>query len=195
MIRARQVIAEIATWSPVPRWAATVFVAVMLAGWLTALAIAAILYDGAHQGPFPAGATVLLTCYPLIVATAVWLLRRAGSGLLAGAETDMWQATGNRQVDTSRQQQDFLTHLHHELRTPVTVVLGATQLLVKHGDSLSPADRQKLREAAYRHARSLSELVVDLTVGMDEALPGLSVSAEADDWSSRIGPRSPGSAG
>lgn len=92
-------------------------------------------------------------------------------------------------AEVSRRQRDFLTHVHHELRTPVTVVYGTIELLFQHGDRLDQHTQDRLRDAAYRNAKSLSRLVEDLTAGVDEALPGLASTQDVDNWSSSDGQR------
>lgn len=87
--------------------------------------------------------------------------------------------------EINRRQRDFLTHVHHELRTPVTVVFGTLELIAARGDDLCPADLDRLRDAAYRNAEVLSHLVEDLTGEVDQALPGLALAEDVNGWSSR----------
>lgn len=99
--------------------------------------------------------------------------------------------TAKARGETDRRQRDFLTHVHHELRTPVTAVYGCLELLAKHGEALDPTRRVQLQDVAYRHAVSLSQLVEDLTAEVDRALPGLALTDDINAWSSpprRIAP-------
>lgn len=100
------------------------------------------------------------------------------------AQTAALEETSAHQVEVNRRQHDVLIHVHHELRTPVTVVVGATQTLHVHGDALEEVQRHRLREVAARNAKVLTDLVEDLTNGVDQALPGLSADGHVDNWSS-----------
>lgn len=44
--------------------------------------------------------------------------------------------------------------------------------------------RSQLREAAYRNTEALTQLVEDLTRGVDQALPGMTFDGHVDNWSS-----------
>lgn len=64
--------------------------------------------------------------------------------------------------------QRFLTYVHHELRTPVTVIAGSTELLA-HAD-LDPDTISRLSGANLVHTRRLRELVEDLADGASAAI-------------------------
>lgn len=132
---------------------------------------------------------LFLMSYVGIVAFGMWLFKKVGLPPVT-PQTRQLEKTLDHQLEVNRRQTDFLIHVRHELRTPVTVALGTTQILWKHGDDLDHDSRQALREAAYRNAKSLGQLVEDLTVGVDEALPGLASTERVDNWSSQGSRRS-----
>lgn len=162
-----------------------VFAGITTAGVAAAVGVFAFLYRLADRGEISVEAAValLLALYlGLSVLGIVAFLRLAIPPVTA--QTRALEETLARQIEVNRRQTDFLVHLHHELRTPVTVVLGTTTLLASRGDDLPALQRNELREAAARNARVLGRLVEDLTLGVDEALPGLAAGVNADNWSS-----------
>lgn len=154
----------------------------------TAVAIAVLA--GVAAGPL----------VPLDVADSIgqpfmnWAARLTAfvaAALLASLLAKRDRDAAARQLETTRargvadrRQRDFLTHVHHELRTPVTAVYGSLELLKEHGAALGPARTAELREVAFRHAESLCQLVEDLTKEVDRALPGLAVTEDINAWSS-----------
>lgn len=185
MTPARRLVAENARRTPVPRWVRRVFAATTLTGAVVALLVFALLYREADHGHLSVEAAVvlLLGSYALITTGGMALFMRIALPPVY-AQTEELERTLARQLEVNRRQQDFLVHVHHELRTPVTVVLGATQLLASYGDELPHDQRTQLREAAARNAHALSALVEDLTASVDEALPGLAADGAVDNWSS-----------
>lgn len=69
-----------------------------------------------------------------------------------------------RYRDLHRLQSDFVAIASHELRTPVTAIVGAAEMLAQRGDALSPTDREDLRGALVRQSRRLQRLLDDLVV-------------------------------
>lgn len=56
----------------------------------------------------------------------------------------------------------FLEAVSHQLRTPVTGVVGATSTLVSRRERLSADQRERLEDVAYRHALRLDALVANV---------------------------------
>ncbi len=88
----------------------------------------------------------------------------------------------NASETVRRRQQQFATGAMHELRTPVTALLGSLTTL----ERLCPPERleppeQELLAACTRQTRRLARLVEDLMVVAEEAGGGLSVSLGAVD--------------
>jgi PAS domain S-box-containing protein len=79
----------------------------------------------------------------------------------------------------------------HELRTPVTVILGTAELLLAHGAELDAATTSELLERQVKHVRRLAQLVQDLST-VDPAMEvrtnptqldlGAAVRVEVDRW-------------
>lgn len=57
---------------------------------------------------------------------------------------------------------DFMTMVSHELRSPMTVVAGISDLLQKRSDQMSEQDRQDLVDTLGREARRLTKLVSEV---------------------------------
>lgn len=67
-------------------------------------------------------------------------------------------------VRANRAKDDFLGMISHEMRTPLTVILGGITILKKRKDSLSRDEFEALLEDAHREAGRLSRMVDDLLV-------------------------------
>lgn len=63
---------------------------------------------------------------------------------------------------SDRAKQAFLTAVSHELRTPLTVVYGMAQTLLRHGDRLTDAERQRAQTSMAEHANRLRSTLDDL---------------------------------
>jgi signal transduction histidine kinase len=87
----------------------------------------------------------------------------------------------------ARRQQQFATVAAHELRTPVTAVLGSLQTLERllPPDKLPPAAGELL-SASTRQARRLARLVEDLTVVAKGASGGITVKPAVVDVAETI---------
>lgn len=176
---------ERANRTAVPRWVFGVFFGITVASVGGMFLMFALLYREADHGrlTIPVAAALLALVYVATAAAGLALFTKVALPPVV-AQTRIVEQALDQQLEANRRQHDFLVHIHHELRTPVTIVLGATQTLASHGDELSPEQRFKLRDAAYRNAEALSHLVEDLTLGVEAALPGMSFAGHVDNWSS-----------
>jgi PAS domain S-box-containing protein len=62
----------------------------------------------------------------------------------------------------TRIKDEFLATLSHELRTPISAILGWTQVLLKSGDAIAASERRRAIEVIDRNARSQVHLIDDL---------------------------------
>ena len=62
----------------------------------------------------------------------------------------------------TRIKDEFLATLSHELRTPISAILGWTQVLLKSGDAVGASDRRRAIEVIDRNARSQVHLIDEL---------------------------------
>jgi len=93
--------------------------------------------------------------------------------------TVMKQAEQLEQIDASRTR--FFSHVSHEFRTPLTLMLGPINALLKHAaDTLSDEEKQQLRMAR-RSAQRLTQLVDQLHDLAKVETGTMSVQAEYDD--------------
>lgn len=91
-----------------------------------------------------------------------------------------------RQAD--RAKSEFLAVISHELRTPISVMLGAARTLQWRSDEIDDATRHELAESIVRRAEQLDRLVADLLLSAGDVslepqevdLAGLARSAAAD---------------
>ncbi|WP_072313269.1 ATP-binding protein [Agrococcus sp. Marseille-P2731] len=91
----------------------------------------------------------------LIDVTAILRARRAQ----VAAEVEI-EATRSIRAELERQRDDFLLTTSHELRTPITSIVGYAELLAD-GEQIGSTERGWVR-VIERNARRLSELVEDL---------------------------------
>jgi len=57
---------------------------------------------------------------------------------------------------------EFLGLISHEMKSPLTVILGGLGTLIKDGDNIGPVERDELIKDAYLEAESLTDIVSNL---------------------------------
>jgi len=62
-------------------------------------------------------------------------------------------------AETERVRSTLLASISHDLRTPLSVIAGASSSLVEKADELKPEERKALAQSVYREAHDMSELV------------------------------------
>ena len=67
--------------------------------------------------------------------------------------------------DAQRAKEMFLTMVSHELKTPLTVIMGTLGTIKKHGDRLPAHVREELLAASYERAKDLRRLIDRLLQG------------------------------
>ena len=67
--------------------------------------------------------------------------------------------------DAQRAKEMFLTMVSHELKTPLTVIMGTLGTIQKHGDRLAPDVREELLAASYERGKDLRCLIDRLLQG------------------------------
>ena len=67
--------------------------------------------------------------------------------------------------DAQRAKEMFLTMVSHELKTPLTVIMGTLGTIQKHGDRLAPDVREELLAASYERGKDLRRLIDRLLQG------------------------------
>lgn len=85
---------------------------------------------------------------------------RAADGRVTGRVLVMDDVTGQRQMDALKA--DFVAVIGHELRTPITVVKGYMQTLVRRGATLSEERRAQALAAVESNVSKLERLIEDL---------------------------------
>jgi K+-sensing histidine kinase KdpD len=89
--------------------------------------------------------------------------------LLAFAQHTSLALTDAKAVEAMREAQRskemFLAMVSHELKSPLTVIMGSLHTLKKHADRLSDEQRKMIIEGAYERAEELAELVARVLEG------------------------------
>lgn len=79
---------------------------------------------------------------------------------------DAMQARIDSQIEQIRQsdemRRELMTHISHDLRTPLTNMLGYIETLILKAESLSPAQQQQYLEITRNHGNRLGALISDL---------------------------------
>lgn len=102
---------------------------------------------------------VVSTGEPRIYRASVRRMR-ADDGRVTGRVLVLDDLTGQRQMDALKA--DFVAVIGHELRTPITVVKGYLQTLVRRGASLSEERRAQALTAVVSNVARLERLIEDL---------------------------------
>ena len=68
----------------------------------------------------------------------------------------------DKERESERTKNELITNVAHDLRTPLTSIIGYMELLSGSGESLSPDMRQKYIDIAYTKAKRLEKLIEDL---------------------------------
>jgi signal transduction histidine kinase len=106
------------------------------------------------------GAEVVLgTDEPRVYRATVRRLRGAG-GRITGRALVLHDVTGERRIDALKD--DLVAVVGHELRTPVTVVKGYVQTLVRRGASMSEERRAQALNAVATNVERLERVIEDL---------------------------------
>ena len=67
-----------------------------------------------------------------------------------------------KEREAERTKNELITNVAHDLRTPLTSIIGYLELLSKRGDRLSPEMQKKYIDIAYTKSKRLEKLIEDL---------------------------------
>jgi two-component system phosphate regulon sensor histidine kinase PhoR len=105
----------------------------------------------------PDGATV--TVPALTVSDSVWHLTRHG---IDGRYRVIEMRDRTAEADVSRAHTDFVANAGHELRTPLSSIIGYVETLSDAGDKVDGALTQRFLGTVLREARRMQTLLTDL---------------------------------
>jgi len=103
-------------------------------------------------------------CVLVVSCRRSWQEMRAISRttvVLQRAEETLREAK-ERAEDANRSKSEFLANMSHEIRTPLNGILGFTDLMLRRGDSESPAERQEHLRTIYQCGEQLLGLINDI---------------------------------
>ncbi|HEX2240510.1 MAG TPA: HAMP domain-containing sensor histidine kinase [Actinomycetota bacterium] len=105
---------------------------------------------------------------------------------ITGTMAEMWHherkafiEQSNALAEMDRLKDRFLAVTSHEIRGPLTAIIGGVDTLKKRGDRLTPEQHQRMLDVASNQAHQLARLVDDLTVTSQLQAGKLSLEA---DW-------------
>lgn len=88
--------------------------------------------------------------------------------------------------ETDRIRADLIATVSHEFRTPLTGIRGAALTLLKRGDRLDEASRQRLLTAVLDQQERLSRLLENMLTAARATAADLSVTAEVDGVAAEV---------
>lgn len=91
------------------------------------------------------------------------------------------QASAEVAAETERIRGTLLASISHDLRTPLSVIAGASSSLAERGERMSAEERAALAGSVYRQARDMSELVAKILQMTRLESGGMTLER---DWSS-----------
>lgn len=84
-------------------------------------------------------------------------------------------------VKAKKARDEFVATVSHELRNPISVILGLTQELASDYDGFSDAERREIADVIARQSDDASWIIEDLLVAYREDLSRVTVTAETFD--------------
>ncbi len=146
--------------------------------WLLGYAALAAAGQFAMQPSRPAAkppgrpvARLAVAYSPVLVLSVIYLVSETpgrrylavvGIGLGALIVTRQWVTTRETREVVEESRDTILASVSHDLRTPLSAVLGYSQILAGEWDDYSPSDRQEMLRTIQDQAVHLSRLVTDI---------------------------------
>jgi two-component system, OmpR family, phosphate regulon sensor histidine kinase PhoR len=133
------------------------------------------LYRSAPDGELLAGNPALadLLGYPSIAEF------EAAIGSLLYCEGALMDVT--EKVKAKKARDEFVATVSHELRNPISVILGLTQELASDYDGFSDAERREIADVIARQSDDASWIIEDLLVAYREDMSSVTVATETFD--------------
>ena len=115
-------------------------------------------------------------------------------GAVAGSMAEGWhkQSTaleqqGRRLAELDRLKDRFLATTSHELRGPLTAIIGGVDTVLLRADRITPEQRDRLLEMVSKQSHQLSRLVEDLMVTSQAQSHKLSLRLDSADLEETVG--------
>jgi signal transduction histidine kinase len=114
-------------------------------------------------------------------------------GAVAGSMAEGWhrqsaalEEQGRKLEELDRLKDRFLATTSHELRGPLTAIIGGVDTVLARGDRLTAAQRQRMLEMVSNQSHQLSRLVEDLQVTSQAQSHKLSLRIETADLEATV---------
>lgn len=118
---------------------------------------------GRKSEPFEAAITVQAVCDRSGKSTSLrWLIRDITTRKQTEAKLQETQLQNLELVEADRLKDQFVATISHELRTPMTAILGFSQLLQKRIELLEDPQLENMVERIVRNSRHLLSLIEEL---------------------------------
>lgn len=96
----------------------------------------------------------------------LWMAETAAETIRAGA--DIERAAYEKERDASRMKDQFVSMISHELRTPITSLIGFSETLEESWEVIGPAEAKEFLSIIHGEAANLRQIVEDILL-----IPGL----------------------
>ena len=144
----------------------TRFQVVVLGLTLTTFVVASELYTGLRIS-LGANETLLITgTVSIFAAFTLWMADSAARTIRAGAEIERQALKKEREASAMKSR--FVSMISHELRTPITSLMGFAETLEEAWGALPEAEAKEFLSIMHGEARHLQKLVEDILL-----IPGL----------------------
>jgi two-component system sensor histidine kinase KdpD len=107
------------------------------------------------QGTITVDDVQYLLTFAIMLAVALVISRLTESARRQARE----QAELALEAETERIRSTLLASISHDLRTPLSVMTGASSTLAEHGENLAPDERRALARSVFERTREMSEHV------------------------------------